>query len=91
MRDEDSRIAEPFKITPRFERRYLGNEKSYRFQINTVHEGEYFDSYDVRILEIFQMNQKLLLIKLYCTRLRYKLSIKPIRYEIFISANCIHL
>lgn len=48
-----------FKITPRFERRYLENEKSYRFEINSVYEGEFSDSYDVRIVEIFQIYQKL--------------------------------
>lgn len=48
-----------FKITPRFERRYLENEKSYRFEINSVYEGEFSDSYDVRIVEIFEIYQKL--------------------------------
>lgn len=62
-RAESARRGQPdsraFKITPRFERRYLENEKSYRFEINSVYEGEFSDSYDVRIVEIFEINQKL--------------------------------
>lgn len=62
-RAESARQGQPdsgaFKITPRFERRYLENEKSYRFDINSVYEGEFSDSYDVRIVEIFEIYQKL--------------------------------
>lgn len=62
-RAESARRGQPdsgaFKITPRFERPYLENEKSYRFEINSVYEGEFFDSYDVRIVEIFEIYQKL--------------------------------
>lgn len=62
-RTESARRGQPdsgtFKIIPRLERRYLENEKSYRFEINSVYEGESSDSYDVRIVEIFETDRKL--------------------------------
>lgn len=49
-RDKDT-DSEAFKITPRFERRFE--------RFNSVYEEEFFHSYDARIVEIFEIDQKL--------------------------------
>lgn len=49
-RDKDTDSG-AFKITPRFERRFE--------RFNSVYEEEFFHSYDARIVEIFEIDQKL--------------------------------